>query len=210
MTSLQQVLEASRDLFAAGGAGFMMIDAESSLTTVAWTDDSGRALEQRQQQIGEGPCVDTLSFDHVVTTEDLRNDDRWPTLIAELPDCDVRALIGVPVRIGGGAIGALNIYRDRPHEWHDSERAALEAYARLVESFLTAGLEAREREELAEQLQHALDHRVPIERAVGVIMARERINAVAAFNRLRSTARSAQRKVVDIANELLDEVSEDQ
>jgi GAF domain-containing protein len=186
----------------------MMIDAESVLSTVAWTDDSGRALEECQQQIGEGPCVDTLTFDHVVATEDLLNDDRWPTLMARLPKCNVRALIGVPVRIGGGAVGALNVYREQPNEWSDGERAALEAYARLVESFLTAGLEAREREELAQQLQHALDHRVPIERAVGVIMARERIDAVAAFNRLRSTARSAGRKVVDVATELLAEVSE--
>ena len=86
-----------------------------------------------------------------------------------------------------------------------SEHSALDAYAALAGSLLTAALKAREHEQLSEQLQHALTSRVVIERAVGVIMARERINAVAAFNQLRKGARSGQRRVADLAAELLAE-----
>jgi GAF domain-containing protein len=205
--TLDQVLDATRELFAAGGAGLMMVDPDSVLSGVAATDEAGHILEQTQEQIGEGPCVDTLTFDRVISTADLAEDQRWQGLTSRMPESPIRALIGVPVRIGGGAVGALNVYRNEPGEWTDGERSALEAYARLVEQVLSTGLEARRREQLAEQLQQALDNRVTIDRAVGAVMAREQVNAVMAFNKLRFKARSASRKVVDVAAELLDELS---
>lgn len=206
-TSLQQLLVATRDLFGASGAGFMMLDENSVPSSVGWTDDPGRALEVCQEELGEGPCVEALTLDTVIMTPDLIHDDRWPRLSERLPHGHVRALIGVPVRIGGGAVGSLNIYRDQPGEWADTERRALEAYARLLESFLVTGLESREREQLAEQLQRALDQRIIIERAVGAIMAREGADALAAFDQLRSRARRQQRKVADVAADLLSELT---
>src|SRR5579875_1013341 len=205
--SLHEVLVGTRELFQAGGAGLMMLDSDSVLRGVEASDAAGHMLEDEQEQLGVGPCVDTLTFDRVVTTEDLPDDDRWPTLTPRLAGSPIRALIGVPVRIGGGAVGALNVYRDKPGEWSDTERVALEAYARLVASILSAGLESRRREQLAEQLQLALDNRGVIDRAVGAVMAREGIGPVGAFNKLRAEARNGSRRVADVAAELLDAVS---
>ena len=94
-------------------------------------------------------------------------DTRWPGL-DELPAAGVRAVLGVPLHADGLPVGSLNVYRDRPHDWSDGEVTALTAYASLIEGLLQTALHARRRE----QLQHALDHRVVIERAVGVIMGR--------------------------------------
>ena len=58
--------------------------------------------------------------------------------------------------------------------------------------------------ELAGQLQYALDYRVVIERGVGFLMGRDRIDAVTAFNRLRRAARASQRRIGDVASDLLD------
>lgn len=203
MGALEQVIGASRELFDATGAGFMMVDDSSALTVVLATDEPGRLLERRQQETGEGPCVDALAFDRIVATSDLATDARWPVLGPELPAAGVRAVLGVPIRIGGLPVGSLNVYRNQPSGWGETEHSALEAYSGLAGRLLATALQAREHEQLAEQLQHALNHRVVIERAVGVIMAREGINAVAAFNRLRLQARSAQRRVADVAAELL-------
>ena len=112
----------------------------------------------------------------------------------------------MPLHADRVPVGSLNVYRDRRHDWTESEVAALTAYSSLVEGVLRTALHARERERLAEQLQHALDHRVVIERAVGVVMGRQHINAVAAFNQLRQRARNAQRTVADVAEELLAEI----
>jgi AmiR/NasT family two-component response regulator len=77
------------------------------------------------------------------------------------------------------------------------------AYAGLVENLLVTALRAERQEALATQLQHALDHRVAIERAVGMVMARRSLEAVDAFNLIRNAARSSRRKVADVAAELL-------
>jgi GAF domain-containing protein len=205
--ALQHLLMATRHLFSASGAGFMMLDDSSMLCSVAATDQPGRLLEERQERDGHGPCVDAVTFDEVTATADLATDARWPELLPEVPEAGVRAVLGVPIRASGVAVGSLNIYRDHPYEWDESDIAALTSYGRLVEDLLRTALQAREHEALADQLQHALDNRVVIERAVGVTMGRERVDAVTAFNQLRRRARSAQRKVAEIAAELLDEVA---
>src|SRR5579875_3870337 len=105
--SLHEVLVGTRELFQAGGAGLMMLDPDSVLRGVEASDEAGRMLEDCQEQIGEGPCVDTLTFDRVVLTEDLANDPRWPEVSARLAGLPIRGLIGVPVRIKGGAVAAL-------------------------------------------------------------------------------------------------------
>ena len=204
--ALEQVLAATRELFGASGAGLMMVDDQSTLTAVAATDEPGRLLETRQQEIGHGPCVDSLTYDQVVSTSDLAQDDRWPMLGPELPDRGVRAVLGVPIHIDNVAVGSLNVYRDHPGEWDPTEAIALGAYGGLIESLLSTALQARERGQLAQQLQHALNHRVVIERAIGVIMARHNLGPVDAFNQLRRTARSSERKVADVAAELLAEL----
>jgi GAF domain-containing protein len=207
MDALQQMLDATRQLFSASGAGFMMLDEGSALSAVAATDAPGRLLEERQERIGHGPCVDCVTLDQVVTTDDLAADDRWPDLLPALPEAGVRSVLGVPIRTHGVALGALNVYRNQPHEWDDTEAADLESYGTVLEGLLRTALESHRRERLVQQLQHALDNRVPIERAVGIIMARESVDPVTAFNRLRRRARSAERKVADVAAELLESVT---
>lgn len=204
--ALQQVLGATRELFLASGAGLMLVDESTALCSVAATDEPGRILEERQEQVGHGPCVDALVLDRITETPDLGADERWPQLGPELPRAGVRAVLGVPVRLSGVAVGALNVYRHEPHVWDKSEIAALSSYGGLIEGVLLTALQAHQRNQLAEQLQHALDNRVVIDRAVGVVMAREQVDPVTAFNRLRTRARSAERKIVDVAEELLSSI----
>lgn len=201
--ALQQVLGATCELFSASGAGLMLVDESSALCSVAATDEAGRLLEARQEQVGHGPCVEAVLLDQITATPDLAEDQRWPQLGPELPRAGVRAVLGVPVRLNGVAVGALNVYRHQPHDWDRSEIAALSSYGGLIEGVLRTALQAHQRTQLAEQLQHALDNRVVIERAVGVIMERERVDPVTAFNQLRSRARSSERKIADLAEELL-------
>ena len=205
--AVTQVLNATHELFAASGAGLMMLDDNSALCSVAATDATGRRLEQKQEEVGHGPCVDAVVLDQVTLTQDLAVDERWPQLVPELPEAGIRAVLGIPVRLNGVAVAALNVYRREPHSWDSSEVTALTSYGALIGGVLAATLQAHQHSRLAEQLQHALDNRVVIERAVGVIMARERADPVTAFNRLRGRARSSERRIVDLAEELLSAVA---
>jgi GAF domain-containing protein len=201
--ALQQVCLAAVGVFGVRGAGLLVVDDRAALRYVAATDEPGRLLEQAQEETGEGPCVETLVLDHIVTTSDVQTDVRWRRLGERMAGSPVRAVLGVPAHAAGGAVGSLNVYRDRAHEWDPSEIEALRAFNGIVESLLAAALLAEAREAVVDQLRYALDNRVNIERAVGVVMGRDRLDPVAAFNVLRDEARSKRRKVADVAVELL-------
>ncbi len=205
--ALRDVCTAAVALFDVAGSGLMIVDEGAVLRYVTASDPAGRILEKVQEETGEGPCVETLIFDHVVTAVDVSTDERWPRLARRMADTPVRAVLGVPTRINGTAVGSLNIYRSAPHRWTDSEVDALRAFNGVVESLLTTAILAEAREEIVGQLQHALEHRVVIERAVGVIIGRRGVDAVAAFNHLRDRARAQRRKVAEVAAAIVAEAA---
>jgi GAF domain-containing protein len=108
------------------------------------------------------------------------------------------------VELDGGVIGTLDIYAGDPRDWDPSEVAALQAYAGLVASLLSAATTAQVKGRLADQLQAALEHRWLIEQAKGVLMGREQVDAQTAFERLRGAARSSTRRLADVAKDVTD------
>lgn len=201
--ALRAVTEACVDLFGITGSGIMISDEQNIPHYVAASNDTGRILEKAETETGQGPCTEAFVTNQVVAGSDLSVDARWPQLAAALAGHPVRAVVGVPVRLGGAPVGTLDVYLDRPHEWTESERAALKRYGDVVQATLTAAMEAHAAGELAAQLQYALDYRVTIERGIGYLMAREHLDAVTAFNRLRQAARNTRTKIGTVAEELL-------
>jgi GAF domain-containing protein len=203
LPALNATVEACVDLFRVTGSGMMLADEQNVLRYVASTDGPGRKLELVEAGYGQGPCTDTFVNNRPIFTADLMTDGRWPdTAAAVVPD-GVRAVLGVPLRLGGVPLGSLDVYIDRPHQWDESEQNALVRYSDVIESTLAAALAAERAGTLAAQLQYALDYRVVIERAVGFLMASNGVDAVAAFNRLRTAARNTRRKIGDVSEELL-------
>jgi GAF domain-containing protein len=201
--TMASLTESVTSMFELTGAGLMLVDDDQLLHSVLATDPVGWDLEQAQEKVGEGPCVDTLVYGEVVSTEDVLSDPRWSSLPEELRDTAIGGVLGVPIRLGGTTVGALNVFVDEPHEWDESDHHALTTYGAVLESLLTSALLAENRDTVVKQLQEALDSRVIIERCVGMLMGRHGIDAVTAFNRLRGQARSSRRKVHDLAHEIL-------
>ena len=112
-------------------------------------------------------------------------------------------MAGIPVLLSGSPVGTLNVYRDEPADWDDSEVQALRAYGDLIAEVIGSALAAQDHSVLAGQLRYALDYRVVIERAVGYLMGSQGLDAVTAFNALRKRARDSQRHVADVAAEIL-------
>src|SRR6478672_3764657 len=190
--ALREVTEACVDLFGITGSGIMISDEQNIPHYVAASNDTGRILEKAETETGQGPCTEAFVTNQVVVSTDLSVDPRWPELARAMAGHPVRAAVGVPVRLGGTPVGTLDVYLDRPHEWDESERAALKRYGEVVRATLSAAMEAHAAGELATQLQYALDYRVTIERGIGYLMARENLDAVTAFNRLRQVARNTR------------------
>jgi GAF domain-containing protein len=205
VSALERVVSACVDLFGVSGAGVLICDEQDMLRYVAASDGPGRLLEQTEAEAGEGPCTQAFVEARVVTTRDLTAEpERWPVLADAMASQPVRAILGTPVVLGGVPVGTLDVYYDRAHDWDDTEVAALARYAEVIATTLGAALQAHTAGELARQLQYALDYRVMIERAVGFLMARRSMDAVAAFNALRTSARSRRTKIGLISEHVLE------
>ncbi len=204
-SSLQSIVDASLGVFDVTGAGLMMVDESQVLRYVAASDARSAVLEETQERVGGGPCVDALLFDTMVMTVDLASDERWPELSAQVVPHGVVAVLGIPVHVGGTAVGSLNLYSDSAREWDEAEIDAMRSFVHLIERLLGSAVLAHRSNTLVEQLEYALEHRVVIERAVGVIMGRSSVDAVSAFNELHAQARAQRRKVADVAQQLLEQ-----
>lgn len=202
--SLRRVLDSCVELFGVSGAGLLLADEHSDLHYVVATDPASAQLETAELDSGEGPCVETFLRNEVVACDDLLTDTRWPRLAQRVAGAGVGAVLGVPVRMGDIAVGAMDLYLREPHDWDDSEIAALDQFGRIADAMIAAAVGAEQAGELAAQLGYALEYRAPIERAIGYLMARDGIGQTAAFNLLRTAARSSRRKIGDIAQELLE------
>ena len=203
--ALASVVDSLRQVFSVTGAGLMLVDAEAQLHYVAATDTAAETLERVQEETGVGPCIDAFLAGSESSTVDILVDGRYVAIAETVAGVGIRAVLGVPVRVGAVAVGSLNVYCHEPYDWDDSERAAIHRYAALLGSLLEAALSARQRGQIVEQLQHALDHRVSTERAIGYLMGRDGLDARAAFDRLRRVARSQRRTVREVSEELLQE-----
>jgi GAF domain-containing protein len=201
--SLQLVIDACVQVFDVTGSGIMLADEQSVLRYAVSSSGTSQHLEEAQFATGEGPCVDTFVHERPTAVADLATDDRYPTVAHQVLDKGVVAILGVPVRLSGITVGSLDVYLDEPHPWDDSEMDALHRYAEVVEAITTAALSADQAGELAQQLNYALDYRVPIERGVGYLMARDALDHAAAFNKLRRSARNSRRKIGEVADHLL-------
>ena len=202
--AIARVVDATRTIFEVEGAGLMLVDPEAVLRYVVGTDRAATALEQAQEDTGTGPCVDSLVLDRVVRTKDVTIDERWPEIHDRLAQSEVRAVLGLPIAVAHTTVGSLNVYRPEPYEWDDSDEEALQTFASLIEDVMTAGLLAERTSEVVEQLEGALERRVTIDRAVGVVMGTEGLGPVEAFARLRRVARDRRIRAAELSQEVLE------
>jgi GAF domain-containing protein len=202
--TLQQIADAAKQLFDADGAGLMLVDAEGQLRWASASDQTAQHVEDGQERLAQGPCAVAFSQRLPAAIVNIHTDHDWQDFTQVLLSEGISAALSVPVELDGGVIGTLDVYTAKARDWDPSEVAALQAYAGLVASLLSAAVTAQVKGRLADQLQAALEHRWLIEQAKGVLMGRERLDAQAAFERLRGAARSSTRRLADVAKEVTD------
>ena len=171
------------------------------------SDDWARELDELQYAEHEGPCLDAYRTGNAFRVRDLEQEPRWPSYTPRASERGARSMMSLPMASEGKTIGALNVY-SREVDAFDSEAASLgelaAAHAGLASQVSAAFFGHRD---LAEQLRDAMASRAVIEQAKGIVMARERCNADAAFDALVRTSQRANRKLRDVAAELVAETS---
>jgi GAF domain-containing protein len=202
--ALEHVVDETKRMFAVDGAGLLLLAEGDVLRYVVASDERGRLMETLQEQVGEGPCMDAFDHGEPSVAADVGTDPRWPSFGRLAAGHGIHGLLGVPVDLGDGPVGTLNVYSSTPHDWDDGEVQAIQAYSRIVASVLRSSIEAHMQGQVSEQLRYALERRVVIEQAKGILMEREGLDPGAAFERIRSRARANRERVSDVARRIVE------
>ena len=197
---LDQLVEACVTLLGVTAAGLLLDDQKGSLALLASSSEETRLLEIFQLQNNQGPCLDCVRTGTTVTSADLEADrDRWPVFVPEALEAGFRSVTAVPMRLRNQTIGGLNMFSDTATLLAADDRELAQALADVATIGILQQRATHRTSVLAEQLQHALNSRVVIEQAKGVLAERDQLSMEGAFGALRKRARDNNLKLADVA-----------
>ncbi|PZG22613.1 transcriptional regulator [Micromonospora craterilacus] len=192
-------------LLGVSAAGLLVTDQQDNLQVVAASSEGTRLLELFQLQTDQGPGVDCFRTGQPVSVIDLRTaGHRWPRFTAAAAEVGFAAIHALPMRLRSEVIGALNLFDTHPGALDEGKVRIGQALADVATIGLLQQRAIQHRDILAEQLQAALNSRVLIEQAKGVLAERLQVDVGEAFALLRNGARSHNRRLSDLAQAIID------
>jgi GAF domain-containing protein len=202
---LYVLCERSVELLSADAAGLILADQHGQLQLMASTTEEARILELFVLQNSEGPCLDCYATGQPVVNIDLHEvEARWPLFRAATIEAGYRSTHALPMRLRGQMIGVLNLFCVQQVTLTEDELALGQALCDVATIGLLQERAMRQGEILAEQLQSALNSRILIEQAKGVLAERAGITVEEAFARIRSWARTHHERLLDTAQAVID------
>jgi GAF domain-containing protein len=186
-------------------AGVMLASPGGELQFVASSSESMRVLELFQIQVNEGPCVDCYRSGEAIINYDLtEHDGRWPHFTPRALAHGFRAVHSLPMRLRGRTIGALNLFRTHQGPLGDNDVAAAQGLADVATIAILQHQSSLDSHALNEQLSNALNSRIIIEQAKGMLSQATNCDMDQAFGRLRAHARNHNEGLTGVATRIVE------
>lgn len=200
---LHQVCDHLMEVLDADGAGVTLYDGDGSLRFAAATSGAVIATEKVQEETQEGPCTDCLRTGEPIVVSDVAVDDRWPSYRNALGEAGFRSVVAIPLIVSDQRIGAVDVYDTDPRSWSEEDLAAASVLAQVATAYVIRANLTAEVARVNEQLQQALDSRIVIEQAKGKLAGERGIDMDAAFELIRSHARSHNETVRSVSERIV-------
>lgn len=185
-------------------AGIMLAAPGGDLRVIASSSEAMRVLELFEVQAEEGPCPHCYRSGRPVVHGDLgASDGGWPRFAVEALAAGFRSVTALPMRLRGTVIGALNLFHGPPGEMRGVDLDAAQTLADMATIAVLQHRALSEAQLLNSQLQHALNTRVVIEQAKGIVAEREHLDMEQAFSALRNHARNHNLQLVVVAESVI-------
>ncbi|MEO7837160.1 MAG: GAF and ANTAR domain-containing protein [Acidimicrobiales bacterium] len=192
------------DLVDASAVGILLADADGHLRLMAASSEQARLLELFQLQNEQGPCLEAYSTGEPVVHNDLAvATERWPRFAPEAIGASFKSVYALPLRLRTSVIGALNLFRSTAGAMPELDVSLAQALADVASIAILQDQAVRRSQIRAGELQHALDSRVVIEQAKGMLAERAGVDMHQAFGQLRSYARNNNRQLTAVAADIV-------
>ena len=209
---LHLLAERCVQLLGVSEAGVVLFDAHGRLRPLASSSERMQLVELIEVQTEDGPCLDCCRDGRPVHEDDLEGaSERWPQFAPAALDAGFRSTYAVPMRLHEERIGALNLFADRVDGLSEADQALGQAMADVATIGLLYERVLHERAIVSGQLQTALNSRIAVEQAKGLIAEQADVDMGEAFDLLRNYARSHNRRLRDVVADVINrDLSADQ
>ena len=192
------------DLLDVASAALLLADERGVLHVMAASSDATRDLETFQLQRQEGPCLDCHHDGSAILVPDLATERaRWPVFVPAAIAAGFGAVHAVPMRLRDVVLGTLGLFSTRPGVLNAEDVDLAQALAHVASVALVADKALSDKAAINEQLQRALQSRVILEQAKGVLAERGGLEMAEAFAVLRRHARDHNQKLSELAHSLV-------
>jgi transcriptional regulator with GAF, ATPase, and Fis domain len=202
---LQTLVDTCVELLDVSAAGLLLADVDSKrLDLMASTSEESRLVETMQLAAEAGPCIECFRTGAFVSVPDIREGpEDWPDFRRRALEQGFLSMYAVPLRLRHATVGTLNLFRDEVGELNERDTRVAQALADVATIGILHERDFRASDLLRQQLQIALNSRVVIEQAKGVLAQTHDVTTDQAFTLLREYARSNQRPLAQVAQELV-------
>ena len=201
---LQTLVDACRDLLDTTDAGILLADPEGALELISSTSEAADLVEVMQVGAESGPCIECFRSGKPVSLPDIEHAPaEWSEFRRTALENGFAAVEAIPMRLRDVTIGTLNLLRSEPGSPPDDDLAAARAFADVATIGILHERTVRESEVLSTQLQFALNSRVLIEQAKGVVSFTAGVPIDAAFSLIRAYARQHGLRLSDVAGRVV-------
>jgi transcriptional regulator with GAF, ATPase, and Fis domain len=202
---LQTLAERCVDLVDVSAAGIMLADPQGKLRHAACSSEQMRLVALFELQVEEGPCFDAYRTQAPVRCDSPEHAARrWPRFASVAAENGYVAVSAVPMRLRAEVIGALNLFSSNPRALGDHDTRVAQAMADVATIGILQERSIRDSHAFSTQLEVALDSRVVIEQAKGIVAAHSRINVDEAFEQIRSFTRAHNRLLSETARQIIE------
>ena len=197
--TVEAVVQFARSALQCSYAGVALIDNNRRLEVLALTHPQVASFYQRQIDAGEGPVLTAIQQDTVVVIDDVATETRWsPEWLPEVRQAGIRSVVHLPLTAAAGYVAAvLSLYSEVPDAFGADDLAVAHILARHASVAISTA-----RQEAA--LIQAISARKLIGQAMGIVMERYALDADRAFEVLKRYSQQTNRKLRDVAQELID------
>ena len=206
MEFLQTLTERCVELLEVDAAGLLLVGADGALRLVAASTEQARMVELLQLQHDEGPCPDSFRTGRAVIVSDIGSPEaaaRWPRFAAAAAELGLAGVHSLPMRLRDQVIGTLNLFTSTAGSLDPAVARAARALVDVATIGILQERAIRERELVAGQLQTALNSRVVIEQAKGILAERLQTSPDEAFLLLRRYARNHNHALTELAGDVI-------
>jgi GAF domain-containing protein len=204
---LQRVVELAAAVVTPAASCGLTLRRDDQPFTVVSNSVTASQVDEIQYGANEGPCLESLRDGVVVQVDDLAADERWSRYRVHAVAHGVVSSLSVPMVVDGQTVAALNLYSERVAAFAGTPREHAEAFAAQCSAALALTLRQIEQANLQQQLVEAVTSRSVIDQAVGILMAQQRCTASVAFDVLRQASQNRNRKMRDIAADIVTAIS---